>query len=100
MFPPYVVTSLSRRPAPQPMGLEGRRERATAHVPLGVRHALASSSTSTDGSPGRVALCGQPVGGWFVFLALAFTGGDPADCRRCEQVMRVRSRRPGVAAGE
>jgi hypothetical protein len=33
-------------------------------------------------------LCGAVIEGWAIFLELEFTGREPADCRRCEQLVR------------
>lgn len=87
MFPPYVVTTETRRPGPRPLGVEGRKERPAGYVPQGVRHAVPSSDDRA--TAGRTAVCGLSVAGWYVFLEIAFTGRDPADCRRCEQLLRT-----------
>ncbi len=78
-----VVAARERRPQPA----SGRRA-GGSWLPVGVRHGVLS--THDPEVTTRQALCGAPLTGWFVFLAEAFTGAAPADCRRCEQVMRSR----------
>ena len=89
MFPPYVVAAASRRPGPTPMGVDARKDRSGGYVPLGVRHAVPSGRDESVQM--RTALCGEPVTGWFMFLSLEFQGINAADCRRCEQLLRMRA---------
>jgi hypothetical protein len=97
VFPPYVVAAMSRRLTPILFGEDARKSRSDSFLPLGVRHAVPSGDDPTVGP--KEALCGTSVAGWFMFLTLEFSGSSPADCRRCEQVLRSR-RGNGIAASE
>lgn len=87
VFPDHVVVTQSRRPLiPMQVGEDPRKRPVEAWKPVGVRHG--TSTASADGS-GRKALRGAPLVGWHVFLQQEFTGGNPADCRRCAQVVQL-----------
>ena len=93
-FPDHVVVTQSRRPLiPMQVGEDPRKRPLEAWKPVGVRHA---ASTGAPTGSGRSALCGTPLAGWHVFLQHEFTGGNPADCRRCAQVLQTS--RQGVPA--
>jgi hypothetical protein len=96
MNPTYAVAAASRRAGSSshvPLSRTVRRS-AQADLPVGVRHAVRPQSASPDAL--SLAVCGQDVTGWAVFLQLEFTGGAAADCLRCAQL--VRSSRDGREA--
>jgi hypothetical protein len=95
VFPPYVVAAASRRLSPSRLSPDPRKPEPDRYVPLGVRHAVASGADSVGDR--RSSLCGLPMTGWFMFVNLEFTGSDPADCHRCEQLLRAQ-RRHGPSA--
>jgi hypothetical protein len=90
MFPPYVVAAASRRAAPRRPGTDPSTDRPSGFLPLGVRHAVPTAADPEVST--RTSLCGTSLAGWFMFVSLPFTGGEPADCQRCEQVLRARAR--------
>ena len=90
MFPPYVVAASSRRVAPRRPSGDPATERAASYLPLGVRHAVSTGADPDVSS--RTSVCGASVTGWFMFVSLPFTGREPADCQRCEQLLRARGR--------
>ena len=91
VFPDHVVVTQSRRPLiPMQVGEDPRKRPPEAWKPVGVRHA---ASTGTPSDSGRKALCGTPLVGWHVFLQHEFTGANPADCRRCAQVLQASGQR-------
>lgn len=87
MFPKYAVAAASRRLVPRtddPAG-DVRRARPERTVPVGVRHAV-RADPEARGTLAR-AVCGQDVTGWALFLELPFSGREPAECRRCAQLV-------------
>jgi hypothetical protein len=90
VFPPYVVAAASRRLAARSLSHDPRKPEPDRYVPRGVRHAVPSGPDSP--ARGRTSLCGVAMTGWFMFVNLEFTGSDPADCHRCEQLLRAQRR--------